>query len=400
MTIAYFDCFSGAAGDMIVAACLDAGASADYLCSELGKLGLREIDVHIGKTVKHGIAAMTFDPRTDQHEHAGGAGHGHRHLSVIVDIIDKAQLSGSAGDKAVQIFRRLAQAEAKVHGVGVEEVHFHEVGAADAIADIVGACIVLESLGVEQVYCSGLVVGGGTVRCAHGVLPVPAPATAELIKGVPLVSSGANCELLTPTGAAILTTLAAGYGPMPTMCIEAIGYGAGQRDIPDWPNVLRVLVGSSDQAVKAQSDQVFVLEANLDDATGELIGMVTERLMEAGALDVYCTAIAMKKNRPATKISVIAQPMDAGRLEHILFVESTTLGVRRQLCQRTVLARREKVVATQYGAVTMKLGILDGQVVSAAAEFEECRRLAQKHQVAVKQVIAAAMVAYEQIDND
>lgn len=385
MNIAYFDCFAGAAGDMIVGAVLDAGASEDHLRGELAKLNLPQVELHIEKMVKKGISATSFVPRQAGHEHH------HRNLPIITDIISNASLSDRVKGQAIAIFGRLAGAEAKVHGIGEDEVHFHEVGAADAIMDIVGACVGLESLEVDEVRCSALVVGSGTVKCAHGMLPVPAPATVELIKELPLRPCEVEGELLTPTGAAILTTVAAGFGSMPAMQIDRVGYGAGQRDHAAMANVLRVLVGC--RADQPGSDEVTVLEANLDDTTGELVGHFTEKLLQAGALDVFCVGIMMKKNRPGTLVSVICKPSDVRGLERILFSESTTLGIRRTNCQRSILPREHRTVDTAYGPIRMKIASLDGEAITCSPEFEDCRRAAEEHKVPLKRVIQAAMTA-------
>ena len=446
--IAYFDCFSGAAGDMIVGACLDAGASEEALRGELGKLGLEEVDLSIAKTVRGGMAATAFEPcvkgaggqghgdvhgdshaKGDRHDPGCEAGHGHEHdhshkhehphghehlhgrqhehghsghdrrLGDITALIKGAGLSEAVAEQSVAIFGRLAEAEARVHGIGAEEVHFHEVGAADAIYDIVGACVALEALGVEQVTCSRPVVGWGTVRCAHGVLPVPAPATAELLKGVAIEAGEQAGEYLTPTGAAILTTLAVRFGQMPAMRVEAIGYGAGQREVAGRANVLRLLVGQpvDEGAGGVPADEVVLLEANLDNTTAEVIGYVSERLLAAGALDVYTSSIFMKKNRPGTLVSVLARPGDVGALERVLFLESTTLGVRRRVCQRSVLERRLETVSTRFGPIGVKVGCLEGKAVTASPEFEDCRAAALRCKVALKDVIAAALSAYQNV---
>jgi len=400
MNIAYFDGFSCAAGDMIVGAALDAGAPEDHLRSQLAKLNLSEIELRIEKVVKKGISATSFVPEQvhhhghehgHEHHHEAGHHHHHRNLPAIIDIINSASLGEKATEQAISTFKRLARAEAKVHGTSEDEVHFHEVGAADAIMDIVGASVAMESLGIEKVYCSALAVGGGTAECAHGVIPVPAPATVELIKGIPLRPHEAQVEMLTPTGAAILTTVASGFGPMPSMQISSVGYGAGQRDHPKTANVLRLLVGRD--AEQATADEVVVLEANLDDATGELIGHLGERLMQAGALDVYCVPIMMKKNRPATLISAICTPADVADLERTLFIESTTLGIRRTTCQRSVLPREHQTVETAYGPIRMKIASLDGKPITCSPEFEDCRNAAAQHDVSLKQVIDAAKAA-------
>ena len=413
MKIAYFDCFSGAAGDMIVGACLDAGVSSDYLRSELARLGLDQVELKIEKVSKNGIAATSFQPIIKNHHHhhhhsdsdsdAHGSGYcrehkhpAHRNLQTIIEIINGAGFSDKVTQQAVKIFQRLAQAEAKVHGTTEDQIHFHEVGADDAILDIVGSCLALEALGVEKVFCSRLTVGSGTVRCEHGVLPVPAPATVELIKGIEITHSGAQVELLTPTGAAILTGLADSFGSMPPMKITGDGYGAGQRDIAEFPNVLRLLVGETvESGQQANADEVCVLEANIDDATAELIGYVSEKLLEAGALDVYCTAIVMKKNRPGTLITVLCRPADAARMEQIMFRESTTFGIRRHSCRRSILPRDYCTVDSPYGKIRIKQGYFDGSVITGSVEFDDCQKAAEKHNVPVKQVISAAMAAYE-----
>ena len=417
MKVGYFDCFSGAAGDMIVGACLDAGASVEGLRCELAKLRLGGIELRIEKVLKHGISATAFVPicggvavdaegghshgKADDHAHhvglAGGHHGVHRRLPDIVDLIHNAGLSPGAAERAIGVFRRLAGAEACVHGTTEDDIHFHEVGAADAIMDIVGACVALELLGVEKVYCSPVTVGGGTVRCAHGVLPVPAPATVELLKGcdVEIAPSDVRSELLTPTGAAILTHVAESFGSMPAMNIERVGYGAGQRDYEGQPNVLRLLVGETSRG-EQHSDHVCVLQTNIDDATAELIGHVTELLLEAGALDVYCEAIVMKKNRPGTLLSVICRPGDAGALERMIFRETTTFGIRRQLCGRSVLDRCIRTVETVFGSIAVKLGYLDGELLSCSPEFADCREAAARHKVPVKTVVAAALAASQQ----
>ncbi len=396
MKVAYFDCFCGAAGDMIVGACLDAGADEAFLRTELAKLRLTEVDLQIEKVTKNGISATSFTPHITEPSPAPK----HRHLPHIIDLIQQAQLSDTVKSQAVRIFERLAQAEAKIHATDPEKIHFHEVGAADAIMDIVGACVAMESLGVNKIYASPLTVGSGTVKCAHGVLPIPAPATAELIKGIPLRSSEAQGELLTPTGAAILTTLAEEFGPLPAMTIERIGYGAGQRDLENIPNVLRVLMGQANAGIADLiTDEVVVLEANLDDATPELIGHVAEQLLQAGALDVFCTSIAMKKNRPGSQISVLAQSTDVTRLETILLTESTTFGVRRHTCVRSTLPREIRTVDTEYGPIRIKVGFLDSRPVTVSPEYDDCAQAAQKYQTPLKKVFTAALTAYNELES-
>ena len=394
MKIAYFDCFSGAAGDMIVGACLDAGADNKHLQRQLARVNLPEVEIHIRKLTKNGIAATRFEPVIKKsHPHS-------RHLPDIKNIIQNARLSDYVTRQALKIFDKLARAEAKVHNTNIDKIHFHEVGAADAVIDIVGACIAVESLGIENIYCSALTTGCGAVSCAHGILPVPAPATAELIKGIPLIATDIQLELLTPTGAAILTTLSESFGTLPSMRIDAIGYGAGKRDYPNCANVLRLLVGAADASGSAQTDTIYLLEANLDDATGELIGHVTQKLLRTGALDVFCTAIAMKKNRPATQISVICRESEISDIERILFLESTTLGIRRHTCQRTILPWEYQTVTTPYGKIRMKIGRFDGKIATCSVEFADCEKAAQKHHVSVKTVIADANAVYHRQNSD
>jgi len=403
MKIAYFDCFSGAAGDMIVGACLDAGVDSCMLLAELAKLGLdHEMDIQVGKTSRKGISATTFNPtcKTPAHFHESHPSfhspHQHgRHLPEIRDLIIGCGLSETVQKKSLAIFERLAQAEAKIHGIEVDQVHFHEVGAADAILDIVGACVGLELLGVEKVLCSALVTGTGTVRCQHGVLPVPAPATAELIRGIPVQAGTVEMELLTPTGAAILTTLCTAFGSIPPMQIERIGYGAGQKENPHIANVLRLLVGETDIQAGEGADEVVVLEANLDDTTGEQIGYATERLLSEGALDVFCVPIQMKKNRPGTLLSVICCMDDYPRMQDVLFQETTTFGVRRTVCQRQILSRSYETVETEYGAIRIKIGCQGDRMICTSPEFQDCQQAATKHGVSLKNVMSAALRVFQ-----
>ncbi|MBN1764162.1 MAG: nickel pincer cofactor biosynthesis protein LarC [Sedimentisphaerales bacterium] len=401
MKIAYFDCFCGAAGDMIVGACLDAGASEESLRRQLETLKLDEVDLKIEKVIKNGISATRFIPEiktlpaddesTKHHHHRP-----HRQLPAIIEIIQNTNFSDQVKQQSIHIFRNLARAEAKVHGTSPDKIHFHEVGAADAIMDIVGAAVALEILGVKKVYCSPLVVGGGTVECEHGVLPVPAPATAELIKGIEITPTDVKTELLTPTGAAVLTTLSEQFGPIPSMKITNIGYGAGSRDIPGRTNGLRVLIGDSvEDHSLCDSNEICQIQSNIDDATAELIGHVIDKLHNAGALDVYCTAVIMKKNRPGSEITVLCKPADIQTMENILFSESTTFGLRKQICKRTILARDYKLINTPYGPIRIKQGFYQGHCVTHAAEYDDCRQAAQKHNVPLKEVIASALAQYK-----
>jgi len=390
MKVAYFDCFNGAAGDMIVGALLDAGLDFDALRADLATLPLSGVTVSAETVRRGGMAGTKFHVTVDQADQPA------RHLADILAMIDAAVLPDPAGANARAIFERLAAAEAKVHGVAIEAVHFHEVGAADSIVDIVASAVGLARLGIGKVLCSPIPTGRGTVRTAHGLLPVPAPATAELLRGAEVAEptdADVAGELTTPTGAAVLTTLAEGYGPVPAMAVEAIGYGAGTRDAGPLPNLLRVVVGRvGDGAV----DTVVELAANLDDCTGEILGAAIEALLSAGALDAWATPITMKKSRPAWTLSALCRPADAARAEEIFFAETPTLGVRRRTCGRRTLARRHVTVGTPYGRIRVKVAGPGGAGVAltASPEFADCAAAAEAHGAAVRTVIDAAMDAY------
>ncbi|MCZ6653317.1 MAG: nickel pincer cofactor biosynthesis protein LarC [Planctomycetota bacterium] len=387
MRTCYFDCFSGASGDMIIAALLDAGASIDHLRSQLTTLPVSGFEISAERIKKQGFAATTFDVRFDEDQP-------HRHLSDVLEIIRGGQLSSRVTDQACAIFRRLAEAEAVVHGTDVEKVHFHEVGAIDAIVDVTGACVALEQLDVDEVACSAIPTGSGTVACAHGVMPVPAPATAQLLKGVPLADCDEVGELTTPTGAAILTTLAQKFSQPGGMSIEHIGYGAGQRDGQNRPNLLRVLIGESHAA--AESDTVVMLQANIDDQNPEQIGYAVGKLLDGGALDAYCHPIYMKKGRPGLLLTVLCEPEQVQAVESLIFAETTTFGIRRQLMQRSKLERRHETVTLPHGDVRMKIGSRDGRVVTAAPEFEDCRRIAEQTGAPVREVMDAAIQCWRE----
>ncbi|MBW8002459.1 MAG: nickel pincer cofactor biosynthesis protein LarC [Planctomycetes bacterium] len=388
MKIAYFDCFAGAGGDMIVATMLDAGLDGEFLKEQLSTLDLGQVDIQISETKRGSLSAKSFLPKA-------GKQHAHRNLSQIVEIIDNSGISESAKERAKAIFTKLAQAEGLVHGKDANEIHFHEVGAVDSIIDIVSAAIGIEALGVEKVYCSALSVGGGTVKCAHGTLPVPAPATSELLKGVPIVGGPVDVELLTPTAAAILTNIVDEFGQVPSMEIEKIGYGAGTYESSDFPNVLRLFLGEA-AATGGESDVICLLETNIDDATGELIGHLMDRLFESGALDVFSEPIRMKQNRPAVKLSVICEIGDIEQIEQRIFGEGVTFGIRKQLLNRSKLNREFVTVETKFGQIKVKVGMLGDRVVNAKPEFSDCQRAAEKNSVAVKIVMEAAMTAYRE----
>lgn len=381
MKICYLDAFSGISGDMTVGALIDAGASQEPLLEALRSLdtGAR---YEVEKTSRRGISASKF------RVHLDGAQAKHRHLPHILRMIDGAVLPARAKSNAAAIFERLGQAEAKVHGVAIEKVHFHEVGAADSIADIVGACVAFDLLGVEQVHVSAINVGSGTVNTEHGVLPVPAPATAALLAGMPVYARGPAMELTTPTGAAIAATLAASSGLMPAMRISSIGHGAGDRDFPEHANVLRVLVG--ERSAAPESTVVSVLEANIDDSSPQVLGYALERLMDAGALDATLSPLQMKKNRPGSLLRVIARPEDQERLARIVFEETSTLGLRIHAAERRVEERRIIQVETPWGKVR---GKVSGHG-AFAPEYDDCRALAESCAIPLKQVLAAAQEAY------
>ncbi len=388
MKIAYFDCFAGASGDMIVAAMLDAGLDAESLKAQLATLGIECLDIKLTETQRCGIRAISFEPVTPKQCH-------HRNLEQITKIISRSKISEQAKKTAITIFKRIAQAEATVHNKDPDDIHFHEVGALDSIVDIVSASIGVQALGVKKVYCSALSVGGGAIKCAHSLLPVPTPATAELLKGIPIIGGPAETELLTPTAAAILTTIVDRFCPLPSMKIETVGYGAGSLQSEEFPNVLRLILGQTAGENAANVDSICLLETNIDDVSGELIGFTTENLLKHGALDVFTTPIYMKQNRPAVQISVLCKVKDARQLEQVLFEQGLTLGIRKQILQRTKLAKDFVTVQTKFGGIKIKIGTLGGKVLNAKPEFSECVSAAKKHNVPVKTVLDAAITAYK-----
>ncbi len=384
---AHFDCFSGASGDMILGALIDAGLDPDDLKSLFSRIPVEGYAFAAEKVNTKGFAATRVTISLDASQKQP-----HRHLHHITEIIENADLPQSVRNRAKSVFTRLATAEAAVHGSTIEKVHFHEVGAVDAILDIVGACYGLDRLGIGQLTCSPLATGCGTVQCEHGLMPVPAPATANLIRGVPVVGTDVEAELLTPTGAAILTEFAQGYGSLPAMTVDTIGIGAGQRDLPR-PNILRLFTGTSADHARPHAS-VTILEANIDDTTPEILGYTIERLLKEGALDAYCLPIHMKKSRPAHLLAVIAEPDSVARLENVIFAETTTLGIRRHDAERSCVTREIQAVQTPYGDIRMKIGIRHNEVITAAPEFEDCRVAAEKHGVPLQVVMTAAGDAY------
>ncbi|MGB6944972.1 MAG: nickel pincer cofactor biosynthesis protein LarC [Bryobacteraceae bacterium] len=381
MKICYLDAFSGISGDMTVGALIDAGADSTTLVQLLEALGTGA-RFEVEKTKRRGIAASKFRVVFDKD---GGA---HRHLKHILEIIAKSGIPDRAKQNASAVFQRLGEAEAKVHDIPIEKVHFHEVGAVDSICDIVGACIGLDLLDIGAVYSAPINVGSGTVKTEHGVLPVPAPATSELLAGKPIYARGPSLELTTPTGAAIATTLAVDFGALPPMRVIASGYGAGDYDFPEHANVLRVLIGENSGA--EESTTVAVLEANIDDSSPQVLGYAMERLLEAGALDVTLTSVQMKKSRPGTLLSVIARPDDREALARVIFEETSTLGLRIYSAERRVKARHSVEIATPHGTVRMKIA----ENGSFAPEYEDCRKLARESGVPLRQILADANLAY------
>lgn len=373
MKTLYFDCFSGASGNMILGGLIELGVDTDVLRSELAKLNLEGIELVIEKVDRSGINSTHVEVRYP-HEHV------HRHLKDIVKIIDGSSLAETVKQRAITMFTRLADAEAKVHGISVERVHFHEVGALDAIVDIVGACIGFEMLGIERFISSSLNLGSGTVEIAHGKFPVPPPAVAELVRGIPVYSSEGTGELVTPTGAAIISTVCDSYGVLPQITLERVGYGAGTRDTKGSPNTIRLMLGEpvGDHAVSKGKDESLVqLESNIDDASPQTLAFAMEKAFELNALDCWFTPIQMKKNRPATLLSVLCEPADVERIQEMMFRETTTLGIRRRKVERASLDRTVETVATKYGEVRVKASVLDGEVLTRKVEFDDLKQIAE-----------------------
>jgi pyridinium-3,5-bisthiocarboxylic acid mononucleotide nickel chelatase len=454
MRTAYLECFSGMSGDMFLGALVDAGVPEQTLKEAVAALGIGA-RLEISRVTRSGISATKVDVWVDgekdappeeyaqrqktevhanehePHDHAGIApdhehshAHSHEHshssedigshershsnehshshdhgrgLTEIRRIITAASISVRAKKTAIAIFEALGRAEAKIHNTSIESVHFHEVGAVDAMVDIVCAAVGAEALGVDEFICSPLNVGGGTVKCAHGVIPVPAPATVELLAHAPVYSSGIQAELVTPTGAAIVKTLMSRFSAFPQMKIQNSGYGAGSRDFPGHPNVVRLTVGetiSNSLSTNTTTETITVLEANLDDLNPQVFGYMMERLFEEGALDAFGMPLQMKKNRPGTLLTVLCKPDDAGKLTKLIFTETTTLGVRQRDEQRQTLARRWENVQTQWGEVRIKIASMNGSVTNYAPEYEDCRKIAAEHRVPLKNVIQEAARAY------
>jgi uncharacterized protein (TIGR00299 family) protein len=436
-TLLYFDCFAGASGDMILGALLDAGLPLDALRDALGSLAIEGYELRTERVLRAGVSATKFkliehgapEPvsapaqtpaqvhahsheHSHSHEHAHAHGqtqtavhatahepmhahaHEHRSLREITSLIAKSALTPAARERAVALFRRLAEAEAAIHNMSVDDVHLHEVGALDSIIDIVGAVFALDWFHADRIVCSPLNTGSGMVRCAHGHFPVPAPATARLLAAAaaPAYASGPSVELLTPTGALLTTGYAAAYGPLPAMAIDRIGYGAGDRDFAEFPNVLRVFLGTA--AESSNTERIVVMECEIDDMNPQIYGVLMDRLLEAGAFDVYYAPVQMKKNRPGTLITLVAAPEKRQALAEIIFRETTTLGVRYHEVFRDCLERERISVQTPWGDVRIKVARRGSTIMNAAPEFDDCVRLATAHGRAVKDVQAAAMRAF------
>jgi uncharacterized protein (TIGR00299 family) protein len=409
MSLAYLDAFCGAAGDMLLGACVDAGVDVKELERGLkglrlpgwrltaravmkGAIGATKVDVVIGR----GRAATTEFDHQHEHDHAHDHGHSHGHghgkgmsLTEILALLKRTKLPTSVRERATEAFLTLGRAEARVHRKTLATVHFHEVGAIDSIVDMTGGILALEMLGVKRLVAGPFPISHGHIHCAHGTLPVPGPATMEIIKGAPTEPLDVDGETLTPTGAALIRTLASSYGPQPAMTVRAIGYGAGDRDFAERPNVLRLVVG--DASADGEADEIWVLETNIDNLTPEVVAYALEKCFDAGAVDAFATPIQMKKGRPATMLTALVPPAALAAVTDALFRETGTLGVRRHLAARTKLARESVAVKTRYGSIRVKTGALAGKRLAASPEFEDCRRAAEKARVPLRTVMAEVL---------
>ena len=377
MKIAYFDCFSGISGDMFLGALIDAGLDFKALQRELKKLKLDNFEISAHKVEKQNIAATQFHVEYQPEHH-------HRHLRHLNDIVDQSDLPGDVKKGAKKIFLKIARAEAKIHNMPVEKVHFHEVGAVDTIVDVVGALVGVKLLGIDKIYSSPLNVGSGFVTFSHGTFPVPAPATAEILKGVPTYSTDSRGELATPTGAAIITALAERFGDMPTMTGESIGYGAGSREMENRPNVVRLFLGQ--KVEDREADAVYVVETNIDDMNPQWYEHVMQRLLQQGALDVFLTHTLMKKNRPGVLLTMFCRENNLDDLVRIVFTETTSIGVRIRKESRRILTRTIKKVDTPYGVVRVKYSELNGEIVNAMPEYEDMKKIAEKENIPLKKL--------------
>ncbi len=384
MKVAYFDCPSGAAGDMIMASLVDAGVPLEALRAELGKLPLEGWTLTAREVRKGAFRATKVDVEIDQQAHRH-----HRSLGDILDILERSSLEVSVKTRAARIFTRLAEAEARVHGTDRESVHFHDVGAVDAIVDVTGGIIALDLAGVQAVHISALPIGGGLVGGPHGRIPVPGPGTAELLRGFPVVDTGVKAELVTPTGAAILTTLAASAGRMPPLTVEAVGYGAGTMDLPDTPNILRCFLGATTTAA-AGDETVLQVETTIDDMSPQLYEPLIDRLFGAGALDVFLQPVIMKRGRPGIVVTALCAPDRVSDLSQALFEESTTIGVRWSEWRRARLDREMIVLTTAYGAIPFKVSRLGGRIMTVTPEFADVARIAREKSLPAREVLEQA----------
>ena len=390
MNLLYFDCFAGISGDMTLGALIDLGVPQKYLSQELAKLGVPGYSLRVGRVQRSGITARQVQVKISLHEHH------HRTFKDIEKIISKSTLAARIKESGLAVFRLIAEAEGKVHNTKAEAVHFHEVGAIDSIVDIIGANLALHLLGIERVFASPVHVGGGTIHCDHGVMPVPAPDTAMLLRGCPMIGDDLDAELATPTGAALAVSWTENFGPMPAMTATAVGHGAGGRDLPDRANVLRVIIGeTADEAVAptGPAESVTVIEAVVDDMSGELLAPALDALLAAGARDAFLTSVLEKKGRPAYLVTVLCDAEQLSGMTRTLFEHTTTLGVRYREERRTTLERAWRSVPTAYGAVRVKIGFLDGVSTVFHPEYEDCRARAAEHAVPVRRVAEAAQAA-------
>ena len=405
MKVLYFDCFAGAAGDMILGALLDAGLPLEELTRALGSLAVEGWDVSVDRVIRTGVTATKFKVHERQHVHHVHDVHNvhhvhapHHSLAEIRTAIDRSSLSDKGKARATSMFTRLGEAESAIHGIPIDKIHLHEVGALDSIIDIVGAVFAIEWFKADRIVCSPINVGSGMVRTEHGVFPVPAPATLSLLKNAPVYSSGIPSELLTPTGALVLTEFATAFGPIPPMTVDRVGYGAGDRELKETPNVVRVLVGEAD-ALKTQDPgpttmKVVVLECEIDDMNPQIFGVLMEKLYAAGALEVFYSAVQMKKNRPGTLMTIVAKPDQRDLMTDIVFRESTTIGIRHQELSRECLDREMVTVSTSLGPVRFKVARRDGRVVNAQPEFEDLAKLSAERGIPIKDVQALAHKAW------
>lgn len=397
MKIAYFDCFSGISGDMTVGALLDAGLKIETLEKELKKLGLTGYQLEVNKVVKKGISATKFKVKIKEE----GV---ERRFKDILIILEKSKLDEEIKNETKKIFFNIAQAESKIHQKDINEIHFHEIGGLDSIIDITSAVIGIKTLGIEEIHSSALPLGKGFVKCAHGVIPVPVPATLELLKNIPTYSGGIESEMITPTGAGIISTLAKSFGERPLMKIEKIGYGAGEKEF-SIPNLLRVSIGEkilNDENIKDDyiSDEAMLIETNIDDMNPEFYDYIMDKLFSQGALDVFLTPIQMKKNRPSHMLSIIVYEQDLKEILEVLFSESTTLGVRLREIKRLRLAQQNFIAETKYGKIRVKVGIFKGEIKNIAPEYEDCKKMAKQHQVPLKEIYEETKkVTYNKLNN-